>query len=75
MSFAVQSVDGEQREAVWKADYDKLKAAVLWVLEDAAYKAPESMDYPVTERWLWRLREAVRSNEDASGSDLKINAS
>lgn len=38
---------------------DDLRAAVEWVLNDAAYKAPEQVG-PEARRWIARLREAVR---------------
>ncbi len=48
----------------------ELLKAVKWVLEDAAFKAPEQMGDPaIYTRWFDRLRDAlpVSSGEEARG--------
>ncbi len=42
-----------------KLNMKTLKEAVEWILNDAAYKAPESIDHEVAERWLTVLRKAL----------------
>ncbi len=46
------------------AELTRRDDAIKWVLNDAAYKPPESIAADITERWIARLREAQEPPSD-----------
>jgi hypothetical protein len=54
----IVKVDIHARIAGLEAENERMKAAITWVIKDAAYKPPEMIG-DVAERWISRLREVM----------------